>query len=161
MWDLINEPDFVGEAMTPFITYYCGVVRGLGGTRPLTVGFAAWPRNAQFAALLDVLTLHLYAPDTPGYEAGINGIKAIGRRFGKPVICNECVVGAVDDQRHKANAEAAVSAMEKARMGYLVWALVDGHLAASQPDREEGGNSYQSFFHVDGSPRPAVSTLKW
>jgi hypothetical protein len=47
------------------------------------------------AAALDVLTLHIYAGDEAGYEAAIEGLKALGQRVGKPIVCNECVVGAV------------------------------------------------------------------
>ena len=161
MWDLINEPDFVGEAMSPFIPYYCAYLRALRTSCPLTIGFGGWLLNERFAGLLDVLTLHTYATDAAGHQAAIDGLKAIGRRFGRPVICNECVVGAVDDEQHRANAEVTVAAMERNRMGYLVWGLVDGYLAASRPDREEGSNSYQSFVHADGTPRAAIAALHW
>jgi len=161
MWDLINEPDFVGGAMEPFIPYYCAFVRSLGTSRPLTIGFGGWPLNERFGPLLDVLTLHIYATDVAGHEAAITGVKDLGRRLGQPVICNECVVGAADDAQHRQNAEAAASAMEQGSMGYLVWALVDGEIASLRPDREEGSNSYQSFFHADGTSRAAVSALRW
>jgi len=161
MWDLINEPEFVGDAMSPFIPYYCAYIRGLGTSRALTIGSGGWPLNERFAGLLDVLTLHIYATDAAGYQAAIDGLKAIGRRFAKPVICNECVVGSVDDERHRADTEVTVAAMETNQVGYLVWGLVDGHLAASRPDRQEGSNSYQSFFHTDGTPRAAAAALRW
>jgi hypothetical protein len=161
MWDLVNEPEFAGAAATPFIHYVAAFVRGLGPAQPLTVGFASWPQNEAHASLLDVLTLHLYATDEAGHEGAIEGLKALGRRVGKPVVCNECVVGAVDDPPHAAHTRAAVAAMTKHRMGYVVWGLVDGHIAASRPDRPEGGNSYQSFFHADGTPRAAVAELTW
>jgi len=161
MWDVVNEPEFAGGSATAFIHYFCGLVRGLGPSQPLTVGFANWRRNEAFGPLLDVLTLHIYAKDMAGHEAAIGGIKALGRRFGKSVICNECVVGAVDDAQHAAHTKATVAAMDKGAMGYLVWGLVDGHIAASQPDRPEGGNSYQSFFHTDGTARAAVAELRW
>jgi acyl-homoserine-lactone acylase len=128
LWDVMNEPTATHLAATPegkaqidaFVAHYCGLVKQLDPTRPITVGVATWD-NRDVIELVDVLSCHSYAKGVEAFRADVTGTQNQARAAGKPWIVSECCNPAAGSTY-----EMALPVLRELEVGYTVWQLIVG-----------------------------------
>lgn len=128
LWDVMNEPTATHLAATPegkalidaFVAHYCGMVKKLDPTHPITVGVATWD-NREVVDLVDVLSCHSYAKGVEAFRADLTGTRNQAHAAGKPWIVSECCNPAAGSTY-----EMSLPVLRELEVGYTVWQLMIG-----------------------------------
>lgn len=170
IWDLCNEPQAfaltaeVDKKEFEWLTTMADTVRACGIQQPLTVGTMYGTNIDVYAPLCDVLCAHPYAQDPAGLDKLIAGYQAQSRKWGKPLICNECIPGAADDLVRAEVARFYTEKLAAAGFGWMGWALREGQAVSTRRDRCDGngieGVGYHPFFNRAGQLRAGLEFLR-
>ncbi len=171
-WDLMNEPELgselplshgfnvaeVQKRLMDFIRHVREVVKKDHPNEIVTIGFASLQSTMQYAALADVLTFHVYQPDTIQKE--IDQAHAFGLEQGKPIFITETlanfqfmpydVASLATDAGQLERYKVLLPILTKSPIGWMAWGLVVGRIF----------DSYTDIFYANGHPRPAALYLE-
>ncbi|MCX6031591.1 MAG: hypothetical protein NT169_20105 [Chloroflexi bacterium] len=167
-WDLCNEPMALvlsteaEKREVEWLGAIAGAVRQSGAQQPITIGTMIRSIDV-FAPLYDVLCGHPYAPDSAGLDESIDRLKARAERYKKPLLVNECIPGALDDEERARVARLYTERLSAAGFGWMGWALREGSAISTRRDRyDRNGINYQGFhpfFRKDGTLRGGLEFL--
>jgi len=146
IWDVMNEPSATPLASTPegpeqllaFLRHYCGFVKQLDPTHPITVGVAR-ADNAFVLDLVDVLSCHSYLPGTDAFRESLSTTRDQAAAVGKPWIVTEC-----GNPAQGSHYEMAMPVVREFGVGSFIWELMIG---STQFDHQQG------LFYPDGTIR--------
>jgi hypothetical protein len=174
IWDLCNEP----QAGAPWasemgaecrkrehdwLAAVARTVRQCGAAQPITIGTMAGANIEAFADVCDVLCGHPYAADRASLERLIADLHALRRKYGKPVLVNECIPGGEDDRERGALAKTCCDLLSGAGLGWMGWALREGKAISTRRDRVDGngirGFGFHPFALRDGRLRAGLEFL--
>ena len=155
IWDLYNEPgnSRMGAKSLPLAEAAFAWARVTNPSQPLTIG--AWTRfeskmSKRLMELSDIVSFH-------GYD-GVEGIKnklKICEKYGRPVMCTECL------RRGVGNTFAAIlPVFAEHNVGWYNWGLVAGRTQTYMPWGSKKGDPMpkvwqHDIFHSDGRPYDA------
>ncbi|NOY81929.1 MAG: glycoside hydrolase family 5 protein [Kiritimatiellaeota bacterium] len=170
VWDLCNEPQAralatdVDRREFEWLSAIAGTVRECGVRQPITIGTMTGGNVHVFAPLCDVLCGHPYAHDRAGLDTLIRSFKGMVKRHGKPLLVNECIPGALDDEVRARVARLYVERLAAAGFGWMGWALREGKAVSTRRDRYDGnginGEGFHPFFTKDGTLRAGLGFLR-
>ncbi len=134
MWDIMNEPLITSWVMeeTPerderkgtiwnFVHHFCGVMKELDKTHPITVGVANVATLAQVEAHVDVLSYHDYLPTRAAIRAQIDDGLRVAETNQKPIFISELACLA------RANPyDVTLEICQEAGIGWYLWELMIG-----------------------------------
>jgi hypothetical protein len=146
-WDVMNEPeaDFnhvtrtEREHILRFVRHFCGRVKTIDPTHPITVGHAVVEFIPSTMDLVDVLSVHSYQAEESWLQNDLSTALGYGKESGKPVLVTEFgnpVAG------H--SYELGLDVIERNRMGFFLWELMIGKIMF---------NDMQGLFYPDGEVR--------
>jgi hypothetical protein len=147
MWDVMNEPmaDFAHvtrperEAIWAFCRHFCGYVRQIDPDKPITVGHAVVEYIPKTIDLVDVASVHSYAPFPDWLDADLDLACKYAEALGKPVIVTE-----FGNPGAGQSYEMALDVIQSRNMGFYFWELMIGKMQF----KEEAG-----LIYPDGSIR--------
>jgi len=144
MWDIMNEPLATSfnapedqQLIWSFVDHFIGYVREQNPVQPLTVGCAFSVELPRLVRKVDVLAFHNYGRNL---KEDIAGVKGLGARHGKPIVCNE-VVG-----RPHQPFSFAMPILREEEIGWCFWELMIGRTQFSR-----GAYPYQGLVYPDGT----------
>jgi len=164
-WDLCNEPQSVTSETSEFrwLKQIAAELRGCGVRQPVTIGTALSKSMDVFAQFCDVLSCHPYSCTVEAMERNHAICKEVQNRHKKPMLCNECVPGCLDDSKRAECAKFNISALTAAGWGWMGWGLKEGKAVATRRDRYDvNGIDVQGFhawFRNDGELRDGLDFL--
>ena len=134
MWDIMNEPmitSWVGDDVPDrderkgtiwnFVHHFCGVMKELDGTHPITVGVAYSANLAQVETHVDVLSFHDYRNTRAAIRAHIREGIRIGEANQKPIFISELACLA------RANPyDVTLEICQEEGIGWYLWELMIG-----------------------------------
>ncbi len=149
MWDVMNEPACTSywvdlkerEKIWTFLQHMLQFAHSLQPTQPLTVGVMTSAHISQVADQVDVISFHNY---TRNLSADIRAVKALGEKYGKPVVINEVV------RRDSQPYDYAMPVLRQEKIGWVFWELM---LGKTQFSREP--SPVQGLVYPDGTCRDA------
>lgn len=166
MWDLCNEPQAtaldseVNRREFDWLASIAQTVRECGPQQPLTIGTMSGGNIDVFAPLCDALCGHPYARDPEGLDGLIASFKDKAARYGKPLLVNECIPGALDDGVRAEVARWYTQRLSAAGFGWMGWALREGKAISTRRDRFDAnginGEGYHPFLHEGGKVTPGI-----
>lgn len=170
LWDLCNEPGATDPASElaalelRWLGRTADVLRQINVRQPVTVGTYMAGQNIEiFAHLCDVLCCHPYGRTPEELASMLERAVTISRVYGKPMLVNEAIPGALDDFRRADCARWSIAMMEDFGFGWMGWALTEGRAISTRRDRYDGNGLNNEGFHVfvnaDGSPRRGLAFL--
>jgi hypothetical protein len=175
VWDLCNEPQAGASwarEMTPeysqkehaWLSDVARTVRACGARQPITIGTMTGENIEAFADLCDVLCGHPYAHDAVGLEKLIGAFRDLQQKYGKPLLVNESIPGAEDDQQRGELAALYDRELGAAGFGWMGWALREGQAISTRRDRVDANGLKKFGFHpfilADGQPRHGLEALR-
>jgi hypothetical protein len=170
IWDLCNEPqafnasDAVNAKEHQWLSAVAAAVRESGARQPITIGTMIGENIATYAPLCDVLCAHPYCWTRPELAKLIVSYKALGERFRKPVLVNECIPGCLDDRRRGGLAQFYIEDLAAAGLGWMGWALREGKAISTRRDRYDrnglDGQGFHPFFTKEGKLRAGLEFLR-
>ncbi len=168
-WDLCNEPQAFNLDTDPnrkefaFLQAVANCVRAAGAKQPITIGTMAGSNIETFASLCDVLCAHPYPRSQADLTAAIEGLAAMSRRLGKPLLVNECIPGCLDDAKRAEAARYGSEMLAAAGFGWMGWSVREGKAIATRRDRIDGngidGTGFHAWFTRDNQLRPGLEFL--
>lgn len=82
----------------------------------------------------------------------------------KPMLCNECIPGGLDDLRRAECARWSIAALEEVGYGWMGWGMREGKAVSTRRDRYDGNGldnqGFHAWFHADGSLRAGLEFLR-
>ena len=169
IWDLCNEPqafntsDPVNAKEHQWLSAVAAAARESGAQQPITIGTMIGENIATYAPLCDVLCAHPYCWTRPELAKLIASYKALGERFRKPILVNECIPGCLDDRRRGGLAQFYVEDLAAAGLGWMGWALREGKAISTRRDRYDAngldGQGFHPFFTRAGELRGGLEFL--
>jgi len=110
-----------------------------------------------------VLCAHPYAHDRATLVELIDGYIHLREKHGKPMLVNECIPGALDDQKRAECARYYAELLSDAGLGWMGWALMEGTAISTRRDRIDrnglDNEGFHPFFTRDGRLRPGLEFL--
>jgi hypothetical protein len=169
IWDLCNEPqamniqDDAGKREFEFLEWVAAVVRRCGARQPITIGTMSGKNIETFAPLCDVLCGHPYCHTPDDLKKQIRQLDSIAKKFGKPMLVNECIPGCLDDKRRAEVARYTTQTLCEAGFGWMGWALREGKAISTRRDRYDvnglDGQGFHPFFTREGKLRGGLDFL--
>ncbi|MFC1452323.1 hypothetical protein ACFLSJ_03150 [Verrucomicrobiota bacterium] len=171
MWDLCNEPQWPRldaenkNRETDWLTAVADTVRTSGARQPTTIGVMQFEDQMDhFAPLCDVLCCHPYGRTPEQLRDMLDVCKRIEQKHAKPMHCNECIPGCLDDQRRAECARWSIAALEEAGYGWIGWGMREGKTVSTRRDRYDGNGlddqGFHAWFTADGSLRAGLEFLR-
>lgn len=164
-WDLCNEPQSndPGSPEFAWLRDVAATVRACGARQPITIGTMTGDNISCYAPLVDVLCAHPYAHDRAGLDGLIADFQRRAQAAGKPLLCNECVPGALDDLVRADVARFYSEKLSAAGFGWMSWVIREGKAISTRRDRHDangiGGGGFHPFFTRDGKLRAGLEFL--
>lgn len=168
-WDLCNEPQAfdlaseVNQREFAFLQAVAKAVREAGAQQPITIGTMAGGNIETYAPLCDVLCGHPYARSREELREAIEALKALGRKYGKPVLVNECIPGSLNDAVRAEAARYSTAMLAEAGLGWMGWSVKEGKAVATRRDRIDNngvdGTGFHAWFTADNTLRPGLEFL--
>jgi len=168
IWDLCNEPSSSTAESAEFrwLAQIASELRSCGIRQPVTIGTAMFGKDASmnaFAPLCDVLCCHPYSATREAMEEDHRVCREVQEAQGKPMLCNECIPGSLDDLKRAECAKFNIEALENAGWGWMGWGLKEGKAVSTRRDRYDhngiGGQGFHAWFKKDGTLRDGLDFL--
>ena len=169
VWDLCNEPQAgdlgseVNRREFAWLKAVAEVVRQCGAKQPITIGTMTGGNIDVYAPLVDVLCGHPYAHDRKGLDGLVASFQAVRKRYGKPLLVNECIPGSLDDATRAEVTRFYTETLSAAGFGWMGWALREGKAISTRRDRYDGngirGQGFHPFFTKEGKLRAGLEFL--
>lgn len=171
VWDLCNEPQMPrldavsNEKEFEWLAQVAQTVRDCGAQQPITIGVLQIEEQMQrLAPLCDVLCCHPYARTAEQLAEMLAVCKRVQDKHGKPMLCNECVPGCLDDLRRAECARWTIAALEAAGYGWMGWGMREGKAVSTRRDRYDGNGidnqGFHAWFNADGALRAGLEFLR-
>lgn len=171
IWDVCNEPLGLGWGSQDLFfrehVWLSNVADRLRRqtTQPVTIGGMNHDYCQQLAGLVDIISFHPYPHEVGEMEKVCVDHLAIAERFGKPLLCTETCCGSLDDHERGRLARDCIETLEKHRIGWLAWHLVEGRFVTGSRERTDSnavrlGEGYMPFVLADGTTRPGHEWLE-
>ncbi|MGV3659752.1 MAG: cellulase family glycosylhydrolase [Prosthecobacter sp.] len=165
LWDLCNEPA-ARDANTPeyaWLSTVAETVRACGVQQPITIGTMTGSNITTYAPLVDVLCAHPYAHTQADLEKLVASFKTMQQQTGKPMLVNETIPGALDDQVRAEVARFYTEQLSTAGLGWMGWVVREGKAISTRRDRHDGnginGGGFHPFFTAAGKLRGGLEFL--
>jgi hypothetical protein len=168
-WDLCNEPQAFDQASEvnqrefAFLQAVADTVRDAGAQQPITIGTMAGSNIELYAPLCDVLCGHPYARSREDLAAAIEALKALGHKYNKPVLVNECIPGSLNDALRAEAARYGSAMLSEAGLGWMGWSVKEGKAIATRRDRIDGngvdGTGFHAWYTAANTLRPGLEFL--
>lgn len=164
-WDVMNEPFVIHsfstwpapeEAVRQFVIKMVREAKALKPSQPITVGTSGgYAGTRAFAIFVDLISVHLYEKPIGTLIAELNETRRTGR--GRPVLLTgggallfPSAGDDISDERQRELIERLVPTLERNRVGYYLWHLVEGK--AMTP--------WAGLLRSDGGPKAAAEWFK-
>ena len=170
IWDLCNEPQAPGMAAEQnfreavWLSHIAQWVRE-NSDRPITIGTMTNDFVRIYAPLVDVISFHPYTVKPDEMDQFCSDHLAIAADYRKPLLCTECCKGSFDDRERGEQARRDVESMQRHRVGWLLWQLVESRFITGSKERADGNSmhpnqGYMPFILKDGTTRPGHEWLE-
>jgi hypothetical protein len=170
VWDLCNEPNAMNldekwsQYELKFLTEVAATVRQCRVKQPIMIGTQHTTNIEIYAPLCDVLGYHPYMLSPAELKSQIEGTRAIGEKFGKPVLVNESMPGCLDDNRRAELVKYYTAMLSEAGFGWMGWALREGKAVSTRRDRYDYNGidreGYHPYFTAKGKLRGGLDFLR-
>jgi len=167
-WDLCNEPSSVNSETIEYrwLEQIAAELRNCGIRQPVTIGTAMFGNVASmnaFAPLCDVISCHPYSKTIEEVEENHKICRQVQDEQGKPMLCNECIPGCLDDFKRAKCAGFNIEALENAGWGWMGWGMKEGKAVSTRRDRYDhngiDGQGFHAWFKKDGGLRDGLDFL--
>jgi len=170
VWDLCNEPQYPrldpasNEKEIEWLDRVAETVRNAGALQPVTIGVLQMEEQMnRLAPLCDVLCCHPYGRTPEQLGEMLHVCRRIQDKHAKPMLCNECIPGSLDDRRRAECARWSITAFEQAGYGWMGWGMREGRAVSTRRDRYDrnglDNKGYHPWFNADGSLRDGLDFL--
>jgi hypothetical protein len=174
VWDLCNEPRANDSVTGPnklevaWLTEIAATVRTCGAQQPLIIGtknsYLNQPGYIEtYAPVVDVLCAHPYVLDRKSLETLIGSYRALREQFGKPLLVNETIPGALDDLVRADVVRYYTEQLSAAGFGWMGWVIREGKAISTRRDRYDGnginGQGFHPFFTKESKLRGGLEFL--
>ena len=170
-WDLCNEPqvprlDAASNAKEiEWLEQVAAAVRSCDAQQPITIGVLQVEEQMdRLAPLCDVLCCHPYGRTPEQLREMLEVCRRIQDKHAKPMLCNECIPGCLDDLRRAECARWSIAALEAAGYGWMGWGMREGRAISTRRDRYDGNGldnqGFHAWFNADGSLRSGLAFLR-
>ena len=169
IWDLCNEPSALESDTDEFrwLEAIAREVRAIGASQPITIGTHMVGNGANmdtYAPLCDVLCCHPYSRTPQQLKDDHAVCRAVQAKHRKPMLCNECVPGSLNDLARAECAQWTIAALEREGWGWMGWGLREGLAIATRRDRIDSngldGCGFHAWFTREGQLRAHMDFLK-
>lgn len=169
IWDLCNEPQAfnldndINKKEYAWLELVAKTIRELGAKQPITIGTMSGGNVTTFAPICDVLCAHPYAQKETDLANLIKTFIVMRDQAKKPMLVNECIPGAMDDQVRAGVARYYTEQLSAAGLGWMGWALREGKAISTQRERVDGnginGQGFHPFFTKAGKLRGGLEFM--
>jgi len=170
VWDLCNEPQWPrldaasNDKELEWLARVADTVRACGAQQPITIGVLQVEEQMdRLAPMCDVLCCHPYGRTPEQLRDMLEVCKRVQDKHGKPMLCNECIPGCLDDLRRAACARWSITALEEVGYGWMGWGMREGKAVSARRDRYDANGldnqGFHAWFNADGSLREGLEFL--